>query len=164
MYKDSRFSFLRLGICFVFSLFCVHVFTACALPVGDYRGKSVDADSSVVLYEDITVYDLQRYVPVPVKAMIPKPPVSDPNLDFKNMTINVEWLDEAGTKLPPGFEFFDAETTYRAKITLSAKEDFSFRTGISFRYYTKSDSVDKQPAVNTNPVLRVCEVTYCRTR
>jgi hypothetical protein len=99
----------------------------------------------------ISNYNLQEYVPVPVAGAAPVKRVAD----REDMVIEVAWRDEKGSN---NFITFDVGKVYKATITLTAKDGFSFNPAISFEY--PDEMVAEQPKNNTAADKRVLSVTY----
>jgi hypothetical protein len=101
-------------------------------------------------------YDLQSYVPVPVKGQAPVTSITN----RQDMTVEVEWKDADGDTISD-LTTFQLDTVYQALITLTAKKGYAFKSQ-SFKY--PDGEVSTQPEDNTDPSPRTLTVTYERTQ
>jgi hypothetical protein len=102
--------------------------------------------------EDISSYDLQQYVPVPVPGALAVTSFKSQNLELK-----VLWKDSEGEDIDPRHPFEDGEL-YKAEITLTARPPYEFDPKTSFEYRTAR--VLELEGYNTDTQIRTLLVSY----
>ncbi|MDR2028855.1 MAG: hypothetical protein LBP93_04875 [Treponema sp.] len=127
-------------------------------PAGDSGGSlsilfPPTQDGNLIHQLVIGNYDLQAYVPVPVTGAAPVKTVNRGDLD-----LGVVWKNGTGTDITAGLSAFAAGEVYRAEITLSAKNGWSFDPGLNFQY--PPGSVASQPGAAGDPASRTLNVHY----
>jgi hypothetical protein len=109
----------------------------CAVPLGkDFILERNNKGTGLVIGN----YDLQVYVPVPVAGAAPVTALSR-----GDMEIQAVWRDAAGSDISGTLSSFAIGEVYRADITLSVKNGWSFDPGINFQYPGASVAVQPGP-------------------
>jgi hypothetical protein len=94
------------------------------------------------------------YIPVPVAGSAPVTVLNRGDLD-----VQVTWKDTADNNINGSLSSFQTGEVYRADITISAKNGWSFDPAINFQY--PNNSVTEQPGPNGDPLVRsLTTVTY----
>jgi hypothetical protein len=105
---------------------------------------------------EVTDYNLQPYVPVPVAGQAPVKELEKPSL-----TLSVEWQDKNDVPLPD-LDIFTQGVQYKAVITLTAIDPWKFSSGYPFYY--PAGSVQSQDDLTKNGRYeRFVFVTYNTT-
>jgi hypothetical protein len=122
----------------------------CALPLGEDYIRERNNTGALV----IGSYDLQVYVPVPVAGAEPVTTLNRGDLD-----VQAVWKDAEGSDITGALSRFAMGEVYQADITISAKNGWSFDSGLNFQY--PAGSVAVQPGANGDPSRRVLStITY----
>ena len=99
-------------------------------------------------------YNLQNYVPVPVAGKAPITAVTN----RADMEVRVRWMDGTGNLVPDSFAVFTLDAVYKAEITLTAKDGYSFDPAIGFAY--PEGTVTGLTGSNSGEKTRSLSVTY----
>jgi hypothetical protein len=100
-------------------------------------------------------YDLQHYVPIPAARTAAVTDLIRPDL-----AITVQWKDAGGTDIDAPSPFA-LNTVYKAEITLTAQDGYTFDENIPFAYLTAT--VAELVGNNDNTEIRILTVTYNST-
>jgi hypothetical protein len=137
-------------------VFVCAALAGCGMPLEDYtlmlERNTADDPSEPDGGDGVSVipgYDLQGYVPVPAAGAVPVKTVEG-RRDLEGSAV---WMDEDGNELDGDFNAFVLGAVYTARITLRAKEGYSFDGKMNFKYYP-AGAVETQPADNAKTAVR----------
>jgi hypothetical protein len=127
--------------------------TDSALPITVFFGKTGSGSGQPGDLE-VTYYNLQLYVPVPVPEQAPVMKLKQPDL-----TLSVKWLGKDDDPLPD-FDTFEQGVQYKAVITLTAVVPWKFGSGYPFAYYPETSVVSQDDSTYMSETDRRVYVVY----
>jgi hypothetical protein len=137
------------GILAILCGFAALILWGCAVPLGEDFTIPRDTEENGTYIVD---YNLQNYIPVPVKDEPAVKLVSQ----RADLDAAVTWKDEDGNELPT-LGSFEGGKVYKAEIRLTPRAGYRFNPSIDFAYHP--GKVEEQNDSRGNPT-RIVTVTY----